>query len=270
LLGMRRLHIAVVSTLGVALVAVGVLIFRQTRQLAEVRRQRDAALQSLRESQEALRKSELRIAESMQEKPAPENDGKAAIAKRDATIEQLTRNLNAAKTSITQLQEDLSTSRNEGTQALETSNQRLQEMRTDLQGRLDKLQQQLDSAQTELQSSRQHIAELQKANDQLSASNNEGAARASEREHILISLQDLDRRRESYLTSIADRYRNLTNQFRTMSGMLASNRGQDSGSFSGPALDMIQNAISLTDNDLQHLNELNAKAYRLEKQLSKK
>jgi chromosome segregation ATPase len=267
---MRRLHIAAVSALGVALVAAGVLIFHQFRQLAEVQQQRDAALRSLRESQEALRQSELRIAESMQERPAPESDGKAAIAKRDATIEQLTRDLNAAKASITQLQENLSASRNENAQALETSNQRLQEMRTDLQGRLDQLQQQLNSAQSEIQSSRQHITDLQKANDQLSTSNNEGSARAAEREHILLSLQELDRRRESYLTSIADRYRNLTNQFRTMSGMLASNRGQDSSSFNGPALDMIQNAISLTDNDLQHLGELNAKAYRLEKQLSKK
>jgi chromosome segregation ATPase len=268
-LGMWRLQIAVVSGLGVALVAAGVLIFRQSRQIAEARRQRDAALQSLRESQEALRQSELRIAESTQERPAPESNGKTAIAKRDATIEQLTNELNTAKASITQLQVTLSASRNENAQALETSNQHFQEMKTDLQGRLDKLQQHLNSAQTEVQISRRHIADLQKANDELNASNNEGSARAAEREHILLSLQDLDRRRELYLTSIADRYRTLTNQFRTMSGMLASNRGQDSSSFSGPALDMIQNAISLTDNDLQHLGELNAKAYRLQKQLSK-
>ena len=267
---MRRLHIAVVSALGVALVAASVLVFRQSRQLVEARRERDVALQSLRESQEALRQSELRIAGSMKERPVPEGDGKAAIAKREATIKQLTGELKAAQASITQLQESLSSSKTENAQALETSNQRLQETRTELQGRLDQLQQQLNSAQSEIQSSRQHIADLQRANDQLSASNNEGSARAAEREHILLSLQDLDRRRESYLTSIADRYRNLTNQFRTMSGMLASNRGQDSNSFSGPALDMIQNAISLTDNDLQHLGELNAKAYRLEKQLSKK
>jgi chromosome segregation ATPase len=267
---MRRLHIAVVSTLGVALVAAGALIFRQSRQLAEVQQQRDTALQSLRESQEALRQSDLRIAESMQERPELESDGKAAIAKRDTTIKQLTGELQAAKASITRLQENLSSSKTENAQALETSNQRLQETKADLQGRLDQLQQQLNSAQSEIQSSRQHIAALQKANDQLSASNNEGSARAAEREHILLSLQDLDRRRESYLTSIGDRYRNLTNQFRTMSGMLSSNRGQDSNSFSGPALDMIQNAISLTENDLQHLGELNAKAYRLEKQLAKK
>ncbi|TAM80903.1 MAG: hypothetical protein EPN47_13540 [Acidobacteria bacterium] len=267
---MRRLQIAVVSGLGLALVAAAGIILRQSRRLAEARQQRDAARQSLRESQEALRQSELRIAASLEGRPAPETDGKSAIVKRDATIKQLTDELNTTKTGITKLQEALSASKTENEQALETSNQRFQEMKNDLQGRLDKMQHQLSSMQTEIQSSRQHIADLQKENDRLSASNNEGSARMSEREHILLSLQDLDRRREPYLTSIADRYRNLTNQFRTMSGMMTSNRGQDSNSFGGPALDMIQNAISLTETDLQHLGELNAKAYRLEKQLSKK
>lgn len=267
---MRGVQIAVVSGLGVALLAAGGLILHQSSQLAEARRQRDAALQSLRESQEALRQSGLRTSAPLQGTPAPERNIQAAIAERDSTIKQLTGQLKAANTSITQLQDTLSASKSESAKALEASSQHFQEMQNELQGRLGKLQQQLDSAQTEAENSRQHIADLQKANEQLSASNNEGSARVAEREHILLSLQDLDRRRETYLTSIADRYRNLTNQFRTMSGMLTSNRGQDSNSFGGPALDMIQNAISLTDNDLQHLSELNSKAYRLEKQLSEK
>jgi chromosome segregation ATPase len=267
---MRRLHIAVVSGLGVALVAAGGVILHQSRKLAEVRQQRDATMQSLRESQEALRQSELRLASALQQAPKPSSDGKAAIAQRDATIQQITNELNAAKASITQLQKSLSASKGENEKALEASNQRYKEMQTELQTRLDQLQKELDSAQADLQSSRQRIASLQKANDQLLAANSEGSTRAAEREHILTSLQDLDRRREAYLRSIADRYRNLTNQFRTMSGMLASNRGQDSNTLSGPALDMIQNAISLTDNDLQHLSELNAKAFRLEKRLSTK
>ena len=266
---MRGVQIAVVSGLGVALLAAGGLILHQSSQLAEARRQRDSALQSLRQSQEALRQSGLRTSAPLQGTLAPERNIQAAIAERDSTIKQLTGQLEAANTSITQLQDTLSASKSESAKALEASSQHFQEMQNELQGRLGKLQQQLDSAQTEAENSRQHIADLQKANEQLSASNNEGSARVAEREHILLSLQDLDRRRETYLTSIADRYRNLTNQFRTMSGMLTSNRGQDSNSFGGPALDMIQNAISLTDNDLQHLSELNAKAYRLEKQLSK-
>jgi chromosome segregation ATPase len=267
---MRRLHIALVSVLGVALLAAGGVIFQQSRRLAELRQQQESALELLHESRQALRQSQLRLAAAMQEKPSPPNGNKAAIAKRDATIQQLTTELHEAKASITQLQTSLSAVKDQSEKALKTSGQRLREMKTELQAQLDESQKQLSSAQSDLQNSRLRIAALKKVNDQLSNANNAGSAQADEREHILTSLQDIDRHRESYLTRIADRYRDLTNQFRTMSGMLDSNRSRDSGAFSGSALDMIQNAISLTDNDLQHVSELNAKAFRLEKRLSKK
>ena len=265
---MRRLNITVVSGLGVALVATGVVILKQSQKLAEVRQQRDTALQSLRETQEALRQSQLRIAEFLHQPPKPATNLKAEIEKRDATIQQLTEKLNAAQGSVAQLQQDLSSSKEENQKTAGDANQRYQEMQTRLQGRLDQVQKELNSAQADLQSSRQRIASLQKTNDRLQAENNKGSTRAAEQKHILDRLQELDRRRESYLTSIGNRYRNLTSQFRTMSGMMDSNRGQNSSAFSGQALDQIQNAISLTDNDLQHLNELNAKAFQLEKRLA--
>jgi chromosome segregation ATPase len=267
---MRRLYIVVVVVLGVALLAAGGVIFHQSTRIAELQQQRDSTFESLHESREALHQSQLRLAAAMQENPAPPIGDKAAIAKRDATIQQLTTELNEAKASITQLQTGLSAAKDESQKALKASDQNLHQMKTELQAQLDELQKQLSSTQTDLQNSRQRIAALQKVNDQLSNANNAGSTRTAEREHILASLQDIDRRRESYLTRIADRYRSLTNQFRTMSGMLDSNRNRDSSAFSGPALDMIQNAISLTDDDLQHVGELNAKAFRLEKQLSKK
>lgn len=267
---MRRLNIAVVSGLGVALAASVVVILRQSSKLSEVRQQRDAALHSLQESQEALKQSQLRIASELHQPPNPTAGLKAAIKKRDATIQQLTKKLKAAQDNISQLQEDLSASREDGQKAAAAADQRYQEMKTRLQSQLDQVQKELESTRADLQSARQHIASLQKTNNQLQADNNQESTRAAEREHILDRLQELDRRRESYLTSIANRYRNLTSQFRTMSGMMDSNRGQDSGAFNGPALDQIQNAISLTDNDLHHLNELNAKAFQLEKRLQKK
>jgi chromosome segregation ATPase len=265
---MRRLNITVVSGLGVALVATSVVILKQSQKLAEVRQQRDTALLSLRETQEALRQSQLRLASALHQPPKPTTDLKAEFKKRDATIQQLTEKLKAAQGSVTQLQQDLSASKEANLKAAGDANQRYQEMQTRLQGRLDQVQKELNSAQADLQSSRQRIASLQKTNDQLQAENNKGSTRAAEQKHILDRLQDLDRRRESYLTSIGNRYRNLTSQFRTMSGMMDSNRGQNSGAFSGQALDQIQNAISLTDNDLQHLSELNAKAFQLEKRLA--
>lgn len=266
---MRRLNIAVVSSLGVTLVASAVVILHQSQKLVEVRKQRDTALQSLQESREALQQSQLRLAAALHQPPKPTTDLNAEIRERDATIQDLTEKLKAAKGNVTQLQQDLSASKEENQKSAENSNQRYQEMQTKLQNRLDKVQEELNSAQADLQTSRQRNASLQETNDRLQSQNSEGSRRAAEQQHILNSLQDLDRRRESYLTSIANRYRNLTSQFRTMSGMMDSNRGRDSGAFSGQALDQIQNAISLTDNDLQHLSELNSKAFQLEKRLAK-
>lgn len=266
---MRRLNITVVSVLGVALVAAVVVILHQSQQLAEVDKQRDSALQSLQESREALQQSQLRLSAALRQPPKPAVDFKAEIEARDATIQQLTNKLKAAQGNVTQLQQDLASSKEENQSAAESSSQRYQEMQNKLEDRLKDVQAELSSSKADLQASRQHVATLQKANARLESQNGEGSRRAAEQEHILNSLQDLDRRRESYLTSIADRYRNLTSQFRTMSGMMDSNRGRDSGAFNGQALDQIQNAISLTDNDLQHLSELNAKAFQLEKRLAK-
>jgi hypothetical protein len=72
-----------------------------------------------------------------------------------------------------------------------------------------------------------------------------------------------------YLNSIIRRYREITGQFRAMTGVLDSSHGSDSGSFSGVALSRIQNAISLTEDDLRRLNEMNAQAHQIENKLAK-
>ena len=55
-----------------------------------------------------------------------------------------------------------------------------------------------------------------------------------------------------------------------MSGMLDSSRGPNTSTFSGASLTRIQNAISLADDDLHQLNNLNAEAHQLEGKLVKK
>lgn len=266
---MGRLRIALISGLGLALLAAAGIAVHQSRRLAEVRQQRDTALQSLQETREALRQSQLRLAAALHKPLAHPNNDKAVIARRDAAIQQLNGQISADQASITQLQDKLTAAIGQNAKALASAQKHSQEAEAGLQSQLDALQKELSSALTQVENSQQQVAKLQKANAHLKREHNSASIRTAEREHILNSLQDLDRRRETYLRSISDRYRNITNQFRTMSGMLDSNRGQDSKAFSGAALDLIQNTISLTDNDLQHLTQLNAQAFRLEKKLAK-
>ena len=267
---MGRVDIALVSFLGTVLLAAAGVIFFQSRRLAEFARQKESTQQSLREAQETLRQSERRNTAAPAKAPVPANEHRAALAQRDATIKQLESEVTQAQASVTALQEQLSNARNEGHQALANAAARSQELQAKWQSQLDPLQFQLGSAQAGLRDARQRIAALQEANASLRNEKSVNSARAAEQEKVLASLQDLDRRREAYLTSIADRYRDLTSRFRTMSGMLDSSRNGNSAAFSGAALDLIQNAIALTDTDLQHLSELNAKAFQLEKKLRKK
>jgi len=267
---MGRPQIILVSGLGVALFAAGGVIVFQSRKLAEFQQQREADLQTLRQTREALRQSELRGTAALVKPQSPARDAQAAIAQRDATIDQLNQAISEARSNITQLQSQISGARDEDQKALTGANQRYQKLEADSQSRLDAIQKELSDTQVGLQDSRRRIRELEKTNAKLASETSANALRGTEREQILANLQDLDRRRESYLTSIQDRYRDITTRFRTMTGMLNSPRNDNSTAFSGAALDLIQNAISLTDNDLQHLSELNAQAFRLEKKLQKK
>lgn len=267
---MSRSQIVLVAGLGIALLASVGVNFYQYRKLAGVQSQRDQNLQLLRETRVSLRETERRLAEAVAKPPAPPSDEKAVIAQRNATIKELNHELSEAHITIAQLQEQLADTKNKSQAKLASANERSQKLEASWQSRLNTLAQQLDSTQAALQNSRKRNASLQAANAKLNSESSSLSGRAAEREQLLATLQDLDRRREAYLSSINDRCRDLINRFRAMSGMLDSSRQPDSSGFSGPALDLIQNAISLTDDDLRNLSDLNARAFRIERQLSKK
>jgi chromosome segregation ATPase len=265
-----RLRIALVLVLGVALVAALGIILRQSRQLADLRRQGEADQRALRELREALRQRDLQKTPAETEELNPLSDQRAALARRGATIEQLNRELLDAQASIAQLQAQLSSSRDEREKAFASASESHRKDQESWQSQLDALKQQLDSAEGESQASRQRITALEAENDKLKSATGEGSARAAEVGRVITDLQDLDRHRDLYLTSIMRRYRDITSQFRAMSGMLDSSRDPNSSIFSGAALLRIQNETSLAEDDLRQLNDLNAQARQLEKKLTKK
>lgn len=266
---MGRLQTAIVSVLGVALLAAIGVAVHQYRRLEEVQQKLKTTSQSLQVTKDSLRQTQLRLAAALRRPPKPTIDYKALLAQRDATIKQLKSELSSAQASVTQLQQELASTQAQDAKKLASAGKHADDLQADLRSQISALQKNLASAQTHIQKSEQRIAELQKANAKLGTETNTSTRRIAEREHILNNLQRIDQRRQSYLTSITERCRNITSQFRTMSGMLGANRGQDSRAFSGAALDLIQNALITNDNDLQQLSQLNSQAYRLEKKLTK-
>jgi DNA repair exonuclease SbcCD ATPase subunit len=265
-----RLQFALVLTLSVALVTSLAIILRQSWRLALLERQQAADLRSLRQLEAALRQRKFQAPPPETEILAPPGDSRAALAQRNATIELLNRELSEAQANNMGLQAQLVSVGEEREKALASADERRQKEEADLQSQLDTLKQDLESAQAESQASRQRLTALEAENAKLKTDSSTGTARNAELARVVADLQDLESRRDAHLTSIMRRYREVTNQFRAMSGVLGSSHDSNSSPFNDAALTRIQSAVSAADDDLRQLSELNAQARQLEKKLAKK
>jgi len=270
---MRREHLqfAVVLALSVALVIALGLLVRQSRRLAILEQQQETDLHSLRRLFDAVRQRDFAKPPAEVESPVPAGNCQAALAGRTAAIERLDHELSEAQASIMSLQSQLSNSTEEREKAVASANEMLQKEKADWQAQLGSLKQDLESAQADAQASRQRLAALEADNAKLNNTNNAASSRAVDLARIIAQLQDLDGRRDALLTSILRRYRDITSQFRAMSGQLGSSRdANNSNPFADAALTRIQSAVSSADDDLRQLSELNAQTRQLEKKLAKK
>jgi chromosome segregation ATPase len=264
-----RLKIALGLAVGVALGA-AVIILHQSRQLAACRQQRARDLAALHALQEALRQHNPQATPAEAGPPAPLAGDRDALAQRDATIERLQRELSEWRASSASLQAQLANSNLERVRALASSNEQREKEQVDWQSQVDRLKQDRDAAEAEIEASRQRSAALEADLAKVKSAASEGSARAAELGRVAAELRDLDRRQDAYLTSIMRRYRDITSQFRAMSGMLDSSHEPNSSALSSAALTRIQNAISLADDDLRELSELNAQTRQVEKKLATK
>jgi len=250
------------------LTSLGVLV-RQSRKLADSRRQQSADLESLRQLRNALNQHELEKVPSVAE-PAPEADCRAAVASRDATLKGLNVGLNDARARADQLQAQLADSSGQQAKALANETQRCEKAQADWENRLATVQQQLEAAQSDSEAARLRVSALEADNTRLRNSSSAVSTQAQEMGRVLASEQDLVRRRNAYLTSILRRYRDLTGEFRAMSGMLDSSRDANSNALSSQALTRLQNTVSRTDDDMRQLNDLDDQIHQLEAKLTKK
>jgi DNA repair exonuclease SbcCD ATPase subunit len=256
--------------LGAVVVASLVIILRQSRRIAEYQRNLEANAQALRVYQAAGgQKAPPNASPEAAEEALGRNDH-AGITKREAVIERLDRELAESRATINDLQTQLSTLHDQNAQALAGADERLQKQQADSQAQLDDLQKKLDAALAAADIARQRAAALEASNAQLATDTTASNARAAEVARIISSLQDLDRRRDVYLTSILRRYRDITSEFRAMSSIMDTSHDPNSSACSGAALSRIQTAVTSAEDDLRQLNDLSARTQKLEKQLMKK
>lgn len=256
--------------LAVVLAASLVVIVHQLRQISGFRRQQAADAQSLRQLQERLRL----MGQPMTLPLVPEENlaasDRAEISKREATIERLDRDLAQSRTTITDLQEKLSTANDQNAKAQASADVRLQQQQADSQAQLEELQKKLDAAQSASEIARQRATVLEADNAQLKSDTSAVSTRAADVARIVSSLQDLERRRDVYLTSILRRYRDITDEFNAMSSMMNTSHDPGSSPCGGTALSRIQSAVTSAEDDMRQLSELSARTQKLDKQLMKK
>ena len=122
-----------------------------------------------------------------------------------------------------------------------------------------------DAAKTAAQGRQAAFRDLELANQQVRRQLSEATQGNGRRKQAGVELDEIERRRESYLTNILGRYREATELFRAMSLRLDNPR--DASSPLNNDLSRIQQAIQLADEDLRQLRTLNSQAVRLQKDL---
>ncbi|MBZ5593862.1 MAG: hypothetical protein LAP39_16610 [Acidobacteriia bacterium] len=128
----------------------------------------------------------------------------------------------------------------------------------------------IENIQAERKSNQDRISQLETANARLREGAASGKQSAAQLNQSLSDIEEVFRRREMYLTNILRRYREITEQYRALSGVMDSRRDRESTPVSGAEISRIQNAIALSEEDMKQVGALSAQAQRLEKKLSTK
>lgn len=135
-----------------------------------------------------------------------------------------------------------------------------------LQERLDGATRLTEVLQADMKQRNERLAQLEVANQELRKKSDQAGQQFTRFGQISDDLMDLSRRREAYMNNIIRRYREATDQFRTLA--LRFDNPRDSTGSSSQDLSRIQNVISLADEDMRQLQSLNAQATRLQRELA--
>jgi chromosome segregation ATPase len=123
-----------------------------------------------------------------------------------------------------------------------------------------------EALQRELKGKSDRVAGLEIERQRLLEQVRSGGKKAGEVVRLSEELQEIHRRRENYLAGILRRYRDLTDQYRSLAGTLDERRSDERG-IDTADLARLQNSISMAEEDMRQLNSLNAQAQRLQKKL---
>jgi len=181
------------------------------------------------------------------------------------SLTQTQAKLQAANTSLIELQEK--------TIELESAVARLTEENRKLQaageeGResLASTRRVVDAMEAELKTKSDRIAQLETAARKLREENVAAAQKSQQWPALVRDLEDINRRRENTLAQLQRRYRDLTDQFRSLAVRLDNQR--DNPAPLTPDLSRIQTTVQSAEEDLRQIVNLNTQALRAAQRLT--
>jgi chromosome segregation ATPase len=151
---------------------------------------------------------------------------------------------------------------------LTAENKRLTASEREVSEELSRANRVVNALEAELKGRNERMVQLEVANAKLKEAQGADAQRANELAKLAQDLQEVHRRREVYLTSLLRRYREVTDQYRSLSAVGDPRRDGESESVNSADIARIQQAISMAEDDLRQVNSLNAQAIRIQRQLA--
>ena len=204
--------------------------------------------------------------------PAAESPGALRAAKPAAhpedaiAIQRLKRSLADAIASVARL--ELRADEAEAQlQDLTVDNKRLTASEADLKENLSAANNAVNALEKELKSSRDRVTQVELAYQKLRDQSGTDAHKLSDIQQLAAELQSIHKRREVYLNGILRRYRQITEQYRSLSGVMQAQR-TDAPAAGSADLSRIQDSIAMAEDDLRQLNNLNAQALLIQKKMA--
>lgn len=267
---LKNLCVALTVILGIAFAYSLVIISRQSRQLTNYESQQAKNVKSIHQLQKALHEEHLEKTHIEVTGRSSKEKLQAVLNQRMAALKATQSQLGAAEAQASNLRSQLSDSKEKYQEALAKANDQIGQEKSQIKAQLDLFKKQMNSARTNLQAARLRVQAVEAQNAKLRKEQVTRSAQTAGLTDLLHQLQNLERRREAYLNSVMSHYQNISSQLQAMQGMLDANRDGNSNVFSNQALYRIRDTMSLANNDLRQLNNLNGQIRQLEKNLGKK
>ena len=174
------------------------------------------------------------------------------LAAADASIHQLETRIRELETQVERVTEE---------------NKRLAAAESDLKETITATNRILDAVRTELKGKDERLTLVMVTNNQLQEENRRNAEKIAQLPRLMRDLEEVNRRRESHITTILRRYREITDQYRVLA-VRADRPGEAAGGGVTTEVSRIGTAIQMAEEDLRQLSALNAQAGRIQQRLN--